>query len=70
MGPPWPLRDGGPLTKLFSIFSLGVKQMASLNKVILIGNLGRDPEIKAFQNGDRIANFSIATSEKWTDKAT
>ena len=34
--------------------------MASLNKVILIGNLGRDPEIKAFQNGDRIANFSIA----------
>ena len=44
--------------------------MASLNKIILIGNLGRDPEIKAFQNGDKIANFSIATSEKWTDKAT
>tara|TARA_R110001606_G_scaffold9399_2_gene40579 strand:- start:595 stop:1083 length:489 start_codon:yes stop_codon:yes gene_type:complete len=70
MGPPCPLRTGGSLTKLFSIFSLGVKRMASLNKVILIGNLGRDPEIKAFQNGDRIANFSIATSEKWTDKAT
>ena len=44
--------------------------MASLNKIILIGNLGRDPEIKAFQNGDKIANFSMATSEKWTDKAT
>ena len=44
--------------------------MASLNKIILIGNVGRDPEIKAFQNGDKIANFSLATSDKWTDKAT
>ena len=43
--------------------------MASINKVFIMGNVGRDPEVKAFQNGDKIANFSIATSEKWTDKA-
>ena len=42
----------------------------SVNKVILIGNLGADPEIKAFQNGGRIANFRIATSETWKDRAT
>ena len=42
----------------------------SVNKVILIGNLGKDPEIKSFQNGGRIANFSIATSESWKDRAT
>ena len=42
----------------------------SVNKVILIGNLGKDPEVKSFQNGGRIANFSIATSESWKDKAT
>lgn len=42
----------------------------SVNKVILIGNLGQDPEIKAFQNGGRIANLRIATSEQWKDKAT
>ncbi len=40
----------------------------SVNKVILIGNLGRDPEIKSFPSGDRIANFSVATSENWRDK--
>ena len=44
--------------------------MSSVNKVILIGNLGKDPEIKSFSNGGRIANFSIATSESWKDKAT
>ena len=44
--------------------------MASLNKVLLIGNVGRDPEFKAFQNGDKIANISLATSEKYKDKAT
>ncbi len=44
--------------------------MASLNKVCLIGNLGADPEVKSFQNGGRIANLRIATSESWKDKAT
>lgn len=44
--------------------------MASINKVILIGNLGQDPEVKSFQNGGRIANLRIATSETWKDKAT
>ncbi len=42
----------------------------SVNKVILIGNLGADPEVKSFQNGGRIANLRIATSESWKDKAT
>lgn len=44
--------------------------MASVNKVILVGNLGADPDVKTFDNGGMIANVSIATSEKWTDKAT
>lgn len=42
----------------------------SLNKTMLIGNLGADPEVKSFQNGGRIANLRIATSETWKDKAT
>jgi single-strand DNA-binding protein len=42
----------------------------SVNKVILVGNLGKDPEIRSFQNGGRVASFSIATSENWKDKAT
>ena len=43
---------------------------ASVNKVILIGNLGADPEVKSFQNGGKICNLRIATSENWKDKAT
>lgn len=42
----------------------------SVNKVILIGNLGKDPEVRTFPNGGRVANFSIATSESWKDKAS
>ncbi len=42
----------------------------SVNKVILVGNIGRDPEIRSFQNGGRVASFSLATSENWKDKAT
>ncbi len=42
----------------------------SVNKVIIVGNLGADPEVKSFQNGGRIANLRIATSEQWKDKAT
>lgn len=42
----------------------------SVNKVILVGNLGRDPEIRSFQNGGRVASFTLATSESWKDKAT
>ncbi len=40
----------------------------SVNKVILIGNLGRDPEIRSTQDGTRVANLSLATSESWRDK--
>jgi single-strand DNA-binding protein len=42
----------------------------SVNKVILIGNLGKDPEVRSMQNGGKVANLSIATSESWRDKAT
>ena len=40
----------------------------SVNKVILVGNLGRDPEIRTLNSGDRVANLTIATSETWRDK--
>ena len=42
----------------------------SLNKVMLIGNLGQDPEVKSFQNGGKVCNLRIATSEQWKDKNT
>lgn len=41
----------------------------SVNKVILVGNLGRDPEIRTMQSGDKVANLSVATSERWKDKS-
>ena len=44
--------------------------MASLNKVTLIGNVGKDPEIRSSQNGNQIASFSVATSESWKDKSS
>src|SRR5262245_22306986 len=44
------------------------KMAGSVNKVILVGNLGRDPEIRSFSNGGRVANLSVATSETWRDK--
>jgi len=42
----------------------------SVNKVILIGNLGRDPEVRTFQNGGKVCNLRVATSETWKDKST
>ena len=42
----------------------------SLNKVMLIGNLGRDPEVHSFQNGNRVCNLNLATTDSWRDKAT
>lgn len=42
--------------------------MSSVNKVILIGHLGRDPEVRAFPSGDQVCNVTLATSEKWKDK--
>ena len=42
----------------------------SVNKVILIGNLGRDPEVRALPSGDRVVSFSVATTESWRDKNT
>jgi single-strand DNA-binding protein len=43
--------------------------MASVNKVILVGNLGRDPEVRYMPNGEAVCNFSIATTDTWKDKA-
>lgn len=42
--------------------------MASVNKVTILGNLGRDPEVRSFQNGGKICNLRVATSEAWRDK--
>ncbi|MCA8884010.1 MAG: single-stranded DNA-binding protein [Rhodobacteraceae bacterium] len=42
----------------------------SVNKVILVGNLGRDPEVRTFQNGGKVVNLRIATSERWRDRNT
>lgn len=42
----------------------------SVNKVIIVGNLGRDPEVRSFNSGDKVCNLSVATSETWKDKAT
>ena len=44
--------------------------VGSVNKVILLGNLGRDPEIRSMQSGNKMATFSIATSKRWKDKST
>ncbi len=44
--------------------------MAGVNKAIIIGNLGRDPEMRYTQDGTAVANINVATSEQWTDKAT
>ena len=44
--------------------------MAGINKVILVGRLGKDPEVKSFSNGGKIATFSVATSDQWRDKTS
>ncbi|MBX7146523.1 MAG: single-stranded DNA-binding protein [Alphaproteobacteria bacterium] len=44
--------------------------VGSVNKVILVGNVGKDPEIRNTQSGDRVATFPLATSERWKDKVT
>src|SRR5690349_13785818 len=48
-----------------------IRAMAgSVNKVILVGNLGKDPEIRTLQSGTKVANLSVATSEAWNDRQT
>ena len=44
--------------------------MASVNKIILVGNLGKDPEMRSFPSGDQVANVSLATTDTWQDKQT
>src|SRR5207237_10444584 len=50
--------------------SPGVRVMASINKVILIGNLGRDPEVRYTPNGNAVCNVTVATSRNWKDKTS
>lgn len=52
------------------ILSKGFKMVNSINKVTLIGNVGRDPEIRTTQDGKEIASITLATSESWKDKAS
>ena len=47
-----------------------IKMSGSVNKVTLVGNLGRDPEVRAMQNGDKIVQLSVATSDRWKDKSS
>src|SRR4051794_13712753 len=63
MAPLYDPRGSNPSTK--------ARDMAgSVNKVILVGNVGRDPEIRSTNDGQRVANFTLATSENWRDKAS
>ena len=43
--------------------------MSSVNKIFLLGNVGQEPQVKTFDNGDSITTFSLATSDQWTDKS-
>ncbi len=47
---------------------IGQHSMASVNKVIIVGNLGRDPEVRSFPSGGRVANVTVATTDRWKDK--
>lgn len=49
-------------------FTTEERNMASVNKVIVLGNLGKDPEVRHLPNGDAVCNFSLATTESWKDK--
>ena len=62
----WNLSPNPALSSLKGIDST----MASVNKVIIVGNLGRDPEMRTFPSGDQVANVTIATTDKWKDKQT
>lgn len=44
--------------------------MSGINKVIVLGNVGKEPEVRTFDSGDTVTNFSVATSEKWKDKTS
>jgi single-strand DNA-binding protein len=50
--------------------TLGDIMAYSINKVTLLGNVGKDPDIRSFQNGGKVAHFSLATTERWKDKTT
>lgn len=59
-----------PIAEQGDDFEIEGWRVMSVNKVILVGNLGRDPELRSFPNGGQIANATLATSRRWTDKQT
>ncbi|AEM40431.1 single-strand binding protein [Ketogulonicigenium vulgare] len=61
-------RDDKSATNAHHAFEGGWRMAGSVNKVILIGNLGRDPEVRSFPNGGKVVNLRIATSETWRDR--
>jgi single-strand DNA-binding protein len=64
-------RGRGPLVKrIGNQLGKAIPMAGSLNKVMLIGNLGADPEVRSFQNGGKVCNLRIATSENWKDRNT
>jgi single-strand DNA-binding protein len=66
-----PLFKGGSSEACVGLLAIGERIMAgSVNKVILVGNLGRDPEVRRTSAGDPVVSFSIATSDSWRDKAS
>jgi single-strand DNA-binding protein len=68
---PWALAGAAGTFHFLGDFSHQLPKdftMASVNKVILVGNLGRDPEVRTFPSGDKVANVTIATTDKWRDK--
>ena len=67
-----PFQQLPQVTSLGAILANESEMMASgsLNRVMLIGTLGRDPEVRSFSNGNRVCNLSVATSESWKDKST
>src|SRR3954470_24706865 len=70
------LRGGGPNlldgggARFIAVLQEEESEMAGVNKVILVGNLGADPEARSLNNGGELVNMRIATSENWNDKAT
>lgn len=56
--------------EILNLFKILEVDMAGVNKVIIVGNLGNDPDVRTMPNGDAVAKISVATSESWIDKNT
>lgn len=61
---------GKMLTINVELLKKGRKMAGSINKVILVGNVGQDPQVRTMNNGQKVASFSLATSDRWRDRAS